>query len=102
MTQKELLQLCKYYRGEKENPYADPNGSLWWGGEKEFVDACKRDSTFFDFVRDMYLSALNRKQVSHTLADMTVSENKRVLIFFLDLWHGRHFPYDSLDAIFDY
>lgn len=102
MEKKQLLKLCKYYHGEKENPFADRNGSLWWGGEKVFVERCERESTFFARIKDMYLEALSHKQVTHALADMSRPEDKRVLIFFLDLWHGRHFPYDSLDAILDY
>lgn len=102
MKEKELLQLCKYYKGEKENPYADPNGTMWWGGEKQFVDMCVKNPQYFERVRSMYRDALERNELSHTLTDTGVEENRRVLVYFLDLWHGKWFPHDSLDVIFSY
>ena len=96
------MKLCKYYHGEEECPYADRNSQLWWGGEQLFVESCTRDKDFFDRTKEMYLDALDRAKVTHILADKGVAENRRVLIFFLDLWHGKWFPYDSFDAIFDY
>lgn len=102
MKEAELIKLCKYYNGESECPYPDPNSSLWWGGEKQFVDTCLKNEDFFEHVRRLYLDALEKRQVSHMLVDMSIAENKRVLIFYLDLWHGKWFPQDSLDAIFDY
>lgn len=105
MNKEQLIQplkLCKYYHGEKECPYADRNSQLWWGGEKVFVERCDREKHFFEQVKSEYRNALEKAQVSHMLADTRTEENKRVLVFFLDLWHGKWFPHDSLDAIFDY
>ena len=102
MKKGDILKLCKYYKEEEKCPYPDSNSQLWWGGEKQFVNMCETDGNFFDRVRSMYLDALDKGLVTAMLADRSIDGNKRVLIFFLDLWHGKWFPYDSLDAIFDY
>ena len=103
MTKDELMNLCKYYKGEAECPgKANKNYRLWWGGEKLFVDSCLDDSSFFARIKDTFDEAYAEGALSGFLIDMSIPKDKRVLIFFLDIWHGKWFPYDSYDVIFDY
>ncbi len=103
MSKSDLLQICKYYKGEEECPeWADKNFKLWWGGEKLFIDNCLMDSSFFARIRNTFYEADAEGHLNGVLVDKSISEDKRVLIFFLDLWHGKWFPYGSYDIIHNY
>lgn len=39
MTREELINICKYYKGEKECPYEDFGKHFWWVVEMYGVDA---------------------------------------------------------------
>lgn len=93
----------KYYKGEKTNPFSEKeNGFMWWEGENQFAANIKRDSSFYSRVLSLYNEALSEDNVSGILADKSIQTEKRVLIFYLDLWHGKNYPYDNLDEIFSY
>ena len=38
MTRKELIRFCRYYKGEKENPFSISPVWYIWNIEKEWVD----------------------------------------------------------------
>lgn len=102
MTKQELLKQFKYYHGEDEPPKDyDNNKRLWWGGEKVLFEKCLEPS-FWDRLESSFRGAEEKKALSGVLADASVSETKRIIIYFLDIWHGRYFPYDSLDEINHY
>ena len=99
MTEKELLKHLKYYKGEKEPPKDfDENEVMWWSGEKLLSEKC-REPSFWDTLKKTFKDAEKSNSLSGTLANNSIPENKRIIIFFLDIWHGRFFPYDSLDII---
>ena len=103
MKKDQLLPLLKYYKGETDVPENfTPVQQLWWEGEKTLVERIEQEPGFFSRILNTYREALKAKQVSGVLADTNINENKRVIIFYLDLWHGKHFPYDDLDLIFQY
>lgn len=103
MKKDSLLALFKYYKGEGANPNkANTDAALWWEGEKTFATKCVNDGGFFDRVKGLLQEAINNKEVNGTLADSSVDINKRTIIYFLDLWHGKWYPYDNLDRIFTY
>lgn len=103
MTKEELIEQCKYYNGEEECPYEDgSNGALWWNGEKCLLDSISCDENFFYRLVDLYKEALASGDCSGALVDQSFPIEKRVILFFLDLWHGKNFPYDSLDVINHY
>lgn len=37
-NKKELLPFCRYYKGEKENPYKEGNEALFWDYEKKWIE----------------------------------------------------------------
>lgn len=103
MNKETLMPLLKYYHGESEPP-EDYNRlqQMWWSGEKLLYDSVANDESYFDNVLTSYRDAVEANGVSGVLADKKVNENKRAIIFFLDIWHGKYFPYDSLDLIHEY
>ena len=55
MTKAELLQLCKYYKGEERSDENMDNISRrWWAGEELFVNSCLEDPDFFGRVRSSF------------------------------------------------
>lgn len=52
----EVLKLCRYYRGEKENPFEgkDPNKAMLWFYERSWVSAWEheRSSEFDEMISD--------------------------------------------------
>ena len=103
MKKDQLLPLLKFYKGETDVPENfTPVQQLWWEGEKLLVENVERDPVYFSRLLDLYREAFNEQKVLGRLADTKINENKRVIIFFLDIWHGRNYPYDSLDLINEY
>lgn len=103
MTKEELIKQCKYYTGEEECPYEDgSNEALWWNGEKCLLDSVSCDENFFYRLVGSYKEALASGDCSGALVDQSFPFEKRVILFYLDLWHGKNFPYDSLDVINQY
>ena len=96
--------MYKYFKGEQENPFAakDQLSAKWWDGEKSFHENTQSDPNFSDTVSKMLKDAIKANDVTGILADETVDFNKRILIFYLDIWHSKWFPYDDLDLIFKY
>lgn len=103
MKENNLLDLFKYYKGEERNPNKpNTDEALWWEGEKVFFDTCSQDKDFFSRTKGLLQDAIDNKSVNGSLADSQIDLNKRTIIFFLDLWHGKWYPYDDLDRIFTY
>ena len=104
MTAKELLNLFKYYKSENTNPFKgkDNNSALWWEGEKAMYESFLLDNGYWQRLVELFDKGLSEGSLSGILTDENKPKGERIIIFFLDLWHGRHFPYDSYDMIFDY
>lgn len=103
MEKNELLKLFKYYRGEVDNPY-EPNTIpfKWWEGEKSLLEKVTDDKEIWERIIRSLREAIKERAVSEYLLDDNVSIEKRAICFYLDLWNGKSFPYDSLDDIFEY
>ena len=104
MNKASLIKLFKFYKEEQENPFVgkDFMKSKWWEGEKMFLENFRNDPGFFERVKKGLVDGIKEKQVSGFLADESNSIEARTVVFYLDLWNGKWFPYDSLDDIFDY
>ena len=103
MTTTQLISTFKYYKGEAECPFeVNSNGDLWWHGEKQLFENCLSDASFFNRLVDTLNEAISDGSCSGVLVDETEPIERRAIIFYLDLWHGKNFPYDNLDIIFNY
>lgn len=103
MDKEKLLVQFKYYHGEESCPEGVSElHKLWWDGEKSLAEACNNDCEFYERMQSMYEQALKERAVSGRLLDTTLPKTKRVIIFYLDLWHGKNFPFDDLDTINEY
>ena len=96
----------KYYNGEETNPFTgkDENAELWWDGESQFYTAISREDgdMVIRNVTEWYDGALRGGKVFGMLTDLSIPKNVRVLVFWLDLWHGKFYPYEDLDLINNY
>ena len=102
-TLQTLSEHFKYFKGEKENPFeVGTTSALWWNGEKQLYNTVENDDGYLDAITDEYEKALRDNQCSGALIDKKLPLTSRAIIFYLDLWHGRYFPYDSLDVIHTY
>ena len=75
---------------------------LWWDGEKNLAEMCKHDTEYFDRLVNSLDKALKDGHLSGRLVGTRIDKDVRVIIFYLDLWHGKHFPFESLDLINEY
>lgn len=96
--------VLSYYNGEEKNPFVgiDENSRLWWDGEKVFYDLAVRDGggeQFINNLEEWFDKSLKEGDLTGRLVDTKIPQKTRLLIFFLDLWHGKWFPYDSFDVI---
>ena len=103
MKREDLLVLFKFYKSEESNPYIgkDSMKAKWWEGEKAMLTTAI-DNHKWEQIADSLKEAIKNHEVSGSLIDDTIPIEKRTVIYFLDLWHGKWFPYDSLDEIYDY
>ena len=103
MTEFEIYPHLKYYRGENEPPSNYSNmQKKWWYGERRFIEEVANDRNFLSRWKDFYQKELRAGHLSGKLVDTGLEDIQRLIIFYLDLWHGKWFPYDSFDLIFDY
>lgn len=103
MTPTDLLTIFKYYKKENICPFENNSvKALWWGGEKLLYEKISTDDSFFDNLVAQLNKCITEGHCSGKLIDKNIPINKRAVIFFLDLWHGRNFPYDNLDLINEY
>ena len=99
MTRAELIKLCRYYKGEEECPF--DRGSIdsrLWGGEKMLADNVSCDERFFQRMKDSLEEELAAGDLEEVYFDSSIPIEKRVIIFYLDLWYSKHFPYDDFDV----
>lgn len=104
MTPEKLLTLFKYYHGEDKCPdeYIGTSSRLWWGGEKMIYDETKSSPDFFPYLKNELIDAIEKGHCLGPLLDESISLDQRAIMFYLDLWHGKWFPYDDKDVIFTY
>ena len=95
----------KYYNLEKQNPFEekDENAAMWRSGEKLFYDNISDDcEAFIDRLREWFDDSKAANELSGIYLDPSISERDHLLVFYLDLWHGKWFPYDDFDVINQY
>lgn len=94
-------EIYRYYKGEEKNPFYGENRvhAMWWDGEKMYHET---QPDFKQRVKDQLLDAIKKNELSGPLLNEKLSLEVRSIIFFLDLWHGKWFPYDDKDLIFEY
>ena len=103
MTLDELIKQCRYYKGEEECPFDRGSiDALWWGGEKMLADNVSCDERFFQRLKDSFEEEMAAGDLDGVYVDSSIPLEKREIIFYLDLWHGKNFPYDDLDIIRQY
>ena len=103
MIPKALLTLFKYFHGEEESPFKPrSNEDMWWFGEKMIYDQTKDDPDFFNKFRHNLEDALEQGHCRGRLVDDSLSLDQRTIIYYLDLWHGKWFPYDDWGVIDTY
>lgn len=54
MKENDLLQYCRYYKGQKENPYKEQNDRLFWEYEKYWINAMlnKSETQLSEYIND--------------------------------------------------
>lgn len=76
--------------------------ALWWSGEKLLSDNVSYDKNFFQRLKESLEEAIASDECTGVLIDSSIPIEERTIIFYLDLWHGRSFPYDDFDIINQY
>ncbi len=103
MIPEELLKLFKYFHGEDDCPYQEKsNNAMWWFGEKMIYDQTLTFPDFLEGFQSRLEEAINEGHCSGQLMDQDIPIEKRTIIFYLDLWHGKWFPYDDWSVIETY
>ena len=103
MTRDELIKQCRYYKGEEECPFDGGSiDSRLWGGEKMLADNVSCDERFFQRLKDSFEEELAAGDLDRVYVDSSIPLEKRAIIFYLDLWYSKHFPYDDFDVIDQY
>lgn len=57
MKKDELIGLCRYYKGEAENPYDDGGSAKFWNYERTWVDMMLAESDLLVRCWDAYAAA---------------------------------------------
>ena len=83
MKEKDLTHHCRYYRGEKNNPYQEPNKAMLWMYEKDWlleslrIYADRNISSFFD----SYLNEYSLAGLSQFEAQDSIPVTLKALLF---------------------
>ena len=97
--QKELLEHCRYYKGEKGCPFKDDDvRSLFWFGEKQFVKNPSDAGQWIEQGRKVRAGLVGDK-LKH--ADK-YTELEFGIIVFIEMLFSSHDPYDDMRWIYDY
>ncbi len=104
MDKENLRKLFKFYSGEEDNPFIgkDNFSAKWWEGEKCLLMLVENDKETWNRIANLLKKAIKENAVTTHLVDEKIDFDQRVIYFYLDLWNGKNFPYDSLDDIFGY
>lgn len=57
MEKKDYLPFCRYYKGEKENPYESGNKALFWDYEKKWIESSIDKDDALGNMLDEYIAA---------------------------------------------
>lgn len=57
MDKKDFLPFCRYYKGEKENPYKSGNKALFWDYERVWIDLSVDKDEMLGNMLDEYIAA---------------------------------------------
>ena len=52
MNKDDILKYCRYYKGQKANPYTDGDKALLWDYERKWVDDMSKEPDFSDYLSD--------------------------------------------------
>lgn len=112
MEKQQDYSLYKYYKGEKENPFVNKdrstpmtkeaiNAAGWWDGEKMFHNNATSDPDFVKIAENSLRQAINDDDYTYEyLRDESISFKKRTLIFYLQRWSNKWFPYDDPNTFY--
>ncbi len=113
MEKQQDYSLYKYYKGEKENPFVnkDKNApiekdlnypALWWDGKRRFHEGTTRNPISVENIGKDLQKAIDEGYADDILTDESIDFKKRTLMFYLDLWGNKWFPYDGFGGIYKY
>ena len=57
MEKKDYLPFCRYYKGEKENPYKSGNKALFWDYERAWIESSIEKDDALGNMLDEYIAA---------------------------------------------
>ena len=100
MDRKDLLSSCRYYKGEKENPFDNSPARYVWNIEKDWVDGMTNDE-----VCDGLSAALNHYihvgYKDFDKFDDTPITLKSMLLSLLEKWNEGMVSYDGFSDFYD-
>ena len=105
MTESEAIALCKYYKGEPDNPYSEHQESkgLFWFIESIFVGHIENSPNFLNYwetLVDAYI--VNHPNIKNDITDSKkYTKKQKALIFYIEAMIGKWRPGDE-GMIFDY
>ena len=104
MNRDGAIALCKYYKGEAENPFApESKPGLFWFLEKICCEQCEDNALFWEGWMqevDSYLKRNPTKNNDLTNPDKYTKEQKAIILY-LDAMIDKWTP-EKRDWIFDY
>ena len=99
-----ILSLFKYFRGEEKCPFPEwmSDSAMWWAGECLFYEMISNNNGTWDKFKNDLNEGIEKGYITGLLADESISIEQRLIVSFMDLWHGKWFPYDNWDKIYDF
>ena len=102
MKKKDLIQLCRYYKGEEENPFEQNPKGFFWECERMYIEKALHISTFHtERIKDAKDYIHTHPTEKNALTSSDISIETKGIILYIDEMLGKWMPY-NLDMIFDY
>ncbi|ATA74691.1 hypothetical protein ACILDT_09695 [Capnocytophaga canis] len=98
-----IYKSCKYYKKEKQNPFIDSDKlkARFWEGEKIFCEECEVNEKYYNIMLKELNLSIRKGNVTGKLLSPSMPIEEKVILFFIDLWNGKWFPYE-IDVILKY
>lgn len=102
MDKKELLALCRYFRGEDKCPFEDDARSVFWLFESMFVENASKDPVFLEGYKNRVTRYIEANPgVLNDLTSDCFAVGTRAIILYCEDMLRKWRPYD-VDLIFKY
>lgn len=106
MKREELLQFCRYYKGEEDNPYENGDyKGFYWQVESMYVENALQDDKWHSEWKKQakhYKNVATKNGLRNLMTDDSCSIDTKAIAAYLDVIHEKWMSMDESDIVLKY